>query len=426
MAINKSLIQHIPDFLDYCDTEGLKKNTQENYKRFLDRFLSWLKKTNLEGLLPHQLTPEHIWDYRVFLSRQFTTQKGESLKKTTQNYYLIALRALLGYFIAKDIVSLLPDKITLYRGDKSAKNQNYPNPEQIKALLAAPEGKTPIALRDKVMLYTIVYAGLKIKQVINLNKDSINDLPENILPCVKDYLKTRKDDKEDALFINYRSRKGASRRLTPRAIQKIIKRYSINIGLSSSTTPETLRFANILAVWNKKIEIKNAFWQETEDAIDKEIAFLIKSISVLPERYRGQTALTNLIKCDNCIFRKIATLIVGGLVKIQRRPVQNIWSGFYFDDKERKLLHHGRDWHKKMIDSIIQYLSKTGSNNKIVVEPILNYGRADIGIFDEDKRPTYIEVGTVSVFKFWYNLMVMPNSIFILIPNDDFIIKFEN
>lgn len=426
MITNKSLIQHVPDFLDYCNTEGLKNNTQENYKRFLDKFIGWLKLKKLNGLLPHQLTPEHILEYRLHLSCYKEPKTGKSLAKVTQNYYLIALRALLGYFIAKDIVSLPPDKITLYRGDKSAKNQNYPNPEQIKALLAAPGGKTPIALRDKVMLYTIVSAGLKIKQVINLNKNSINNLPENILPYIEDYLKIRKDDKEDALFINYRSRKGASRRLTPRAIQKIIKRYSINVGLSSSTTPETLRFANVLAIWNKKIEIKNALWQETEDAVDKEIAFLKEGISILPERYRGQTALTNLIKCDNCIFRKIATLVVGGFVRVQKRPVQNIWPGFYFDDKERKLLHHGRNWHKKMIDSIVQYLKKIDSSNKIIIEPILNYGRADIGIFDENKHPIYIEVGTVSAFKVWYNLVVMPNSIFILVPNDDFIIKFEN
>lgn len=294
MITNKSLIQHVPDFLDYCNTEGLKNNTQENYKRFLDKFIGWLKLKKLNGLLPHQLTPEHILEYRLHLSCYKEPKTGKSLAKVTQSYYLIALRALLAYFIAKDIVSLPPDKITLYRGDKSVKNQNYPNPEQIKALLAAPGGKTPIALRDKVMLYTIVSAGLKIKQVINLNKNSINNLPENILPYIENYLKTRKDDKEDALFINYRSRKGASRRLTPRAIQKIIKRYSINVGLSSST------------------------------------------------------------------------LVVGGFVRVQKRPVQNIWPGFYF------------------------------------------------------------EVGTVSAFKVWYNLVVMPNSIFILVPNDDFIIKFEN
>jgi len=33
------------------------------------------------------------------------TKNGRSLKKTTQSYYLIALRALLSYFSAKDILS---------------------------------------------------------------------------------------------------------------------------------------------------------------------------------------------------------------------------------------------------------------------------------------------------------------------------------
>ena len=115
----KPIPKHINDFLDWIDIEkGLSSNTQENYKRFLEKFLSWLKSQNLEGLLPHQLTPEHVWDYRVFLSRQSHTHDNQPLKKTTQNYYLIALRALLGYFVAKDIISIPPDKITLSRPDK--------------------------------------------------------------------------------------------------------------------------------------------------------------------------------------------------------------------------------------------------------------------------------------------------------------------
>ena len=71
-----------------------------------------------------------------------------------------------------------------------------------------------------------------------------------------------------------------------------------------------------------------------------------------------------------------------------------------------------------MIDSVAQYIGR----ENVVIEPILNYGRADIGIIN---KAIYIEIGTVSLFKIWYNLMVMPNSIFILIPDGNFIIKFE-
>ena len=102
---DKLIIKHIPDFLDYCEVEkGLANRTQEDYQHYLKKFILWLKNNKKEGLLPHELTPDDIWAYRLYLSR-YTNEKGHSLKKITQNYYLIALRALLGYFTAKDIVS---------------------------------------------------------------------------------------------------------------------------------------------------------------------------------------------------------------------------------------------------------------------------------------------------------------------------------
>ena len=101
----KSILKHIPDFLDYCEVEkGLAEKTQENYSRYLQKFIFWLKKTKKEALFPHELTSDDIWAYRLFLSR-FQDEKGRPLKKITQNYYLIALRALLSYFTAKDIIS---------------------------------------------------------------------------------------------------------------------------------------------------------------------------------------------------------------------------------------------------------------------------------------------------------------------------------
>ena len=111
---DKPILSHLNDFLDWIDVEkGLSSKTQENYARFLKRFLDWLKENHLENIKPHELTSEHVWQYRVFLSRQLSPKTKISLKKTTQNYYLIALRALLNYFAERDIVSLPSEKIKL-------------------------------------------------------------------------------------------------------------------------------------------------------------------------------------------------------------------------------------------------------------------------------------------------------------------------
>jgi len=279
---NTPIIGHINDFLDWIDIEkGLSSKTQENYKRFLDRFLQWLDKANLSSLLPHQLTPEHIWDYRVFLSRQFTTQKGQPLKKTTQNYYLIALRALLGYFVAKDIVSLPPDKVSLPRPDKE-KTVKFLTLEQLGKLFLAPDTSTTAGLRDRAILEAFFSTGMRIHELTSLNREQIKIRPgindfelgiigkggrartvyfsKSAIEWLSKYLATRDDD-EKALFINYRGPKTASRRLTPNAIEKTMKKYIVMTGLPINTTPHTLRhsFATDLLAHGVDIRLLQEF-----------------------------------------------------------------------------------------------------------------------------------------------------------------------
>src|SRR5581483_5094512 len=149
----KPVKQHLQDFLDYCEIEkGLRKNTQENYKKYLKKFFYWLDQAKNSSLLPHQLTDKHIWDYRLFLSRTPSPATGKLLSKGTQNYYLIALRAFLGYFVAKDILSLPPDKINLPKADKAVKSIKFLTLEQIGKLLASVEPKDDISIRDRAIL----------------------------------------------------------------------------------------------------------------------------------------------------------------------------------------------------------------------------------------------------------------------------------
>ena len=117
-----SIIQHLNDFLDWLDIEkGLCSKSQENYNTFLKSFLKFLKANDLENLKPHELTSDHIWQYRVSLSRQRKPKTKKGLKKSTQNYYLIALRSLLSFFADRDILCLPPEKIKLARTNKERK-----------------------------------------------------------------------------------------------------------------------------------------------------------------------------------------------------------------------------------------------------------------------------------------------------------------
>jgi len=61
---------------------------------------------------------------------------------------------------------------------------------------------------------------------------------------------------------------------------------------------------------------------------------------------------------------------------------------------------------------------------KVIREPILHWGRVDLGIFKKNKQDLYIEVETTSFFKLWMNLRIMENFTFLIVPNDDKLIEF--
>ena len=103
---DKPVVEHINNFLEYCEVEkGLSPISTRNYHNFLKVFSNWLKDIGSSSLKPHELTPERIWDYRLYLSRKKDASTGDFIRKTTQSYYLIALRNLLRYFADKDIIS---------------------------------------------------------------------------------------------------------------------------------------------------------------------------------------------------------------------------------------------------------------------------------------------------------------------------------
>ena len=274
---DKSIIKHIPDFLDYCEVEkGLSEKTQENYSRYLQKFISWSKNTRKETLLPHELTSEDIWAYRLYLSR-FTGPKGHTLKKVTQNYYLIALRALLGYFTAKDVISLPADKISLPRDAKAEKTVKFLNLEQIERLLLAPNTEIPMGLRDRAILESLFSTGLRIAELVALNREQFVNLKdkkelelgiigkgsyprtvyfsERSLSWIKKYLETRRD-KEKALFIHYRAREDAEDRLTSRSIERIVKKYAVLAGVPIFTTPHTLRHSMATDLLTQGVDLR--------------------------------------------------------------------------------------------------------------------------------------------------------------------------
>ncbi|MFA4942714.1 MAG: tyrosine-type recombinase/integrase [Patescibacteria group bacterium] len=261
----KPIIKYLRDFIDYCEIEkGLSVKTQENYGRFLTKFFNWLKTNSLSELTPQELNDEHIFRYRIFLSRFVDPVNKKLLKKSTQNYYLIALRNLLEFFIERNITSLPSSKVKLAK-DRSEREIKFLKIEHLERLLSAPDKESAPGLRDRAILEVLFSTGLRVSELVHLNiedlrlkKDS-TDLEvaitgkgskvraiyfsERAVKAIQKYLQKR-FDMDPALFINYKpgiAKTGQDRRLSVKSVEEIVKKYVKLSGLPINATPHTLR-----------------------------------------------------------------------------------------------------------------------------------------------------------------------------------------
>ena len=247
----------IVDFLEYLEIErNASQMTIRNYDHYLARFLSFAKNID-----PEKIDLELVRKYRVYLARYVDETTGLSLKKVTQNYFLIALRAFLKYLARRDIETLSAEKIEL--GKQDPRPIKILDPENLERLLSAPEISTDEGLRDKALLETLFSTGLRVSELVKLNRDQINlgraefgvigkggkervvFLSDMAVEWIERYLAKRADDWRP-LFIRYSGSKkaeksGENMRLSVRSVERIIEKYIKKMRIPIKATPHTLR-----------------------------------------------------------------------------------------------------------------------------------------------------------------------------------------
>jgi site-specific recombinase XerD len=251
----------IDDFLEYLEVEkGRSPLTIREYRHYLSRFLDWLK-ANSKAIGPDGITSELIRRYRLYLAH-LCNPDGTLLKRVTQTYHIIALRAFLRYLLVqRDIATLSPDKIELPK--QIQRSVAFLNSEQVERLLNSPKISDETGLRDKAILETLFSTGLRVSELVRLNRDQINldrkefgvrgkgdklrvvFLSDTAAQWLERYLQTRKDSFKP-LFRRYSGRvdtikDGEKMRLTARSVQEIVNKYAKRCGLPMEVTPHTLR-----------------------------------------------------------------------------------------------------------------------------------------------------------------------------------------
>lgn len=275
MASSQDLHDLANQFLEYLEVErNASKLTIRNYRHYLERFLKFGTSQSPPLSSPDSINMDVVRNYRLFLSR-YADEAGLTLKRITQNYHLIALRAYLRYLIKRDITTLSPEKIDLPKAE--SKSLKFLEREQIERLLNMPEISEEAGLRDKAIMEALFSTGLRVSELARLNRDSINFerkefgvigkggrarvvfLSDKAVMWLQRYLVKRQDHLKP-LFRRYSGlpatpasglawRAGQkeitatdeSYRLSVRSIQRIVEKYVKKARLPIKITPHGLR-----------------------------------------------------------------------------------------------------------------------------------------------------------------------------------------
>lgn len=246
----------VAQFLEYLELEqNRSQKTIQNYSHYLTRLSDFAGEIKLKDI-----NEELIRKWRLWLNR-LGTNTSDEMSKVTQNYHLIALRSFLRFCAKRGWPSMAADKIELARTKRP--QVTFLTPEELERLASQPDTANVTGLRDRAIIELLFSSGLRISELVNLDRDHINlgrrefmvrgkgqkDRPVFISPEAADWIKGYLDKRQDnskPLFIRYSGSKkvdlsGNYHRLTARSIQRMVSRSAKLAGITKHVSPHTLR-----------------------------------------------------------------------------------------------------------------------------------------------------------------------------------------
>ncbi|HLC44512.1 MAG: hypothetical protein A2722_03290 [Candidatus Doudnabacteria bacterium RIFCSPHIGHO2_01_FULL_50_11] len=253
-------------FLEYLEIEKNRSQlTIQNYDHYLSRFVEFASQQGERSAAG--ISQELVRKFRLHLNRM-RDSSGRSLKLMTQNYHIIALRAFLKYLAKQDIATLAAEKLELPKAP--SRQVEFLEIAEVRRLMDAvkQENNEVTRLRDLAIMQLLFSTGLRVSELAGLKRNKINlghdelsvrgkgdkirivFISDGARAALKEYLALRRDT-SPALFIAHRQKSAekqieelgedGAQGLTPRSIQRIIKKYAQLAGITKDITPHTLR-----------------------------------------------------------------------------------------------------------------------------------------------------------------------------------------
>lgn len=256
-----NLGEAVANFLQYCEiNRNQAAKTLENYRHYLGRFAGFAGA----GKDVAGLKLELVDSYRLYLNRMVDENGKQLLTVKTQGYHIIALRAFLKYLIKQDFATLAPEKIEL--GKMPGRTVDFLEREELEALFGAVETEKIAGLRDYAMLRVLYSTGLRISELVNLDRDQVNletkefrvlgkggkyrivFLSEEAAAAVGGYWAARMDELKPVFITHGRGKEAAAKmsknenkRIGCTMVQFLIRNYARKAGLVKKVTPHKLR-----------------------------------------------------------------------------------------------------------------------------------------------------------------------------------------
>ncbi len=246
--MKEKIKKSIDEFLLYLEHErGFSKNTVNSYKRDLEKFFRFIKKTFFE------VSEE---DTSLFIKEEL--KNGISPRSIARR--ISALKSFYKFLIYSG--KLKNNPLTFISQPKLWKTlPEYLTSDEVEKLLNAPDIKKTLGIRDKAMFELMYATGLRVSELINLKISNFIEPPgillikgkggkERIVPIsetakkwLKIYLhevreKMLKKAKKNSefIFLNKNVQK-----LSRQGVWKILKSYGKKIGIGKKIKPHILR-----------------------------------------------------------------------------------------------------------------------------------------------------------------------------------------